>query len=104
MTRTCGAAYRNPALLNARRREKQQGTLWQHRYWEHLLRDEADWRHHLDYLHGNPDKHGLVQAVADWPWSSFHRYAATGAYPVDWGGAAPMAEVGAGASGTNGGS
>jgi len=61
------------------------GTLWQHRYWEHLLRDEADLRNHLDYLHWNPVKHGLVQRVADWPWSSFHRYVAQGDYPPDWG-------------------
>jgi hypothetical protein len=30
-------------------------------------------------------KHGLVQRVADWPWSSFHRYARMGTYPIDWG-------------------
>lgn len=94
VTRACGAAYRNPASLTARRLGKQQGTLWQHRYWEHLLRDDADLRHHLDCLHWNPVKHGLVQQVSDWPWSSFHRYAARGVYPVDWGRAAGGGVVG----------
>jgi putative transposase len=31
-------------------------------------------------------KHGLVKNVADWPWSSFHRYVRLGFYDPDWGG------------------
>ncbi|WP_374402150.1 transposase [Niveibacterium sp.] len=85
VTRACGAAYFRADWLTDRRAEKGCGTLWQHRYWEHLLRDEADLRHHLDYLHWNPVKHGLVNRVADWPWSSFHRHVALGNYPLDWG-------------------
>jgi len=34
--------------------------IWQCRYWEHLIRDEADFRAHMDYVHINPVKHGLV--------------------------------------------
>jgi putative transposase len=56
----------------------------QHRCWEHWLRDEADVRRHLDDLYLNPVKHGLVDRVADWPWSSFHRWVAAGVYPADW--------------------
>ena len=70
---------------------KAHGALWQHRYWEHALRSEEDFRHHLDYLHWNPVKHGLVQRVRDWPWSSFHRYVAAGTYPIDWCAAADVA-------------
>ncbi|SFB64255.1 REP-associated tyrosine transposase [Azotobacter beijerinckii] len=87
VTRTCGPAYTRPDHLTERRAAKHCGTLWQHRFWEHLIRDERDFRHHLDYLHGNPLKHGLVERVADWPWSSFHRWARQGAYPADWAGA-----------------
>ncbi|MDG9923307.1 MULTISPECIES: transposase [unclassified Pseudomonas] len=79
-------SYHRPELLSGRRRAKNQSSLWQNRFWEHLIRDEADLRSHLDYLHGNPLKHGLVQRVADWPWSSFHRYVRRGTYPADWGG------------------
>ena len=79
-------AYSRPELLTQRRIAKGQSSLWQNRFWEHLIRDEADLRSHLDYLHGNPLKHGLVQRVADWPWSSFHRYLRHGLYPEDWGG------------------
>ena len=60
--------------------------IWQRRYWEHLIRDEADYRAHMDYVHINPLKHGLVRRVADWPHSTFHRWVAQGVYPNDWAG------------------
>jgi putative transposase len=67
------------------RRLKGERGLWQRRYWEHVIRDEADFAAHLDYIHFNPVKHGLVERAADWPWSSLHRYMAEGAYPLGWG-------------------
>ena len=58
--------------------------IWQRHYWEHLIRDEQDYRRHMDYVHINPLKHGHVTRVADWPYSTFHRYVASGVYPPDW--------------------
>ncbi len=58
--------------------------IWQRHYWEHLIRDEADYRRHVDYVHVNPLKHGYVRRVRDWPYSTFHRYVEAGIYPVDW--------------------
>jgi putative transposase len=58
----------------------------QRRFYERTVRDEADLRRCIDYVHINPLKHGLVQRVIDWPWSSFHRYVALGEYSADWGG------------------
>lgn len=86
VTQQLGGAYRNPEAVTVRRQAKGQGSLWQHRYWEHWLRDEADVRQHLDYLHFNPVKHGLVSSAAEWPWPSFHRFVEAGVYPGDWGG------------------
>ncbi|ESS71644.1 transposase [Methyloglobulus morosus KoM1] len=60
--------------------------IWQRRFWEHVIRDENDYMRHVDYVHWNPMKHGLVQKVADWPYSSFHRYVRDGIYPEDWAG------------------
>ena len=60
--------------------------IWQRRYWEHLIRDEADFRAHMDYVHINPLKHGLVTRVSDWPYSTFHRLVGQGVYPPDWAG------------------
>ncbi|MBS1154897.1 MAG: transposase [Proteobacteria bacterium] len=58
--------------------------IWQRRFWEHTIRDEADYAAHLDYAHINPVKHGWVERVADWPHSSFHRAVVQGIYPADW--------------------
>jgi putative transposase len=67
------------------RRERR---IWQRRYWEHAIRDDADLERHVDYIHFNPVKHGHVSQVSDWPYSSFHRYVAHGMLPPDWGGRA----------------
>ena len=58
----------------------------QRRYWEHTVRDETDFERHVDYIHINPVKHGLVARVRDWPFSSFHRMVKLGIYPEDWAG------------------
>ena len=60
--------------------------IWQRRYWEHLIRDEADFAAHMDYLHFNPVKHGLVGLVVEWPYSTFHLLVEQGVYPLDWAG------------------
>jgi putative transposase len=60
--------------------------IWQRRYWEHLIRDEADYIAHIDYVHINPVKHGLVKQLKDWPYSTFHKMVKLGIYPADWGG------------------
>ncbi|NLX58650.1 MAG: transposase [Phycisphaerae bacterium] len=81
---------------NPLRRRRGRHGVWQSRFWEHLIRDEDDLRCHIDYIHWNPVKHGHVRRVRDWPWSTFHRYAARGIYPKDWGSDEPgiPAEVG----------
>ena len=60
--------------------------MWQRRFWEHTIRDETDFARHVDYIHFNPIKHGLVTKVADWPYSSFRRYVRNGTLPQDWAG------------------
>jgi hypothetical protein len=49
-------------------------------------RDERDYAAHMDYIHFNPVKHGLVKAARDWEFSSFRRNVAAGLYPEEWGG------------------
>ena len=72
--------------LAARGGKRRAAGIWQRRYWEHLIRDENDWRRHFDYIHINPLKHGWVSRVQDWPYSSFHRAVRAGIYPLDWAG------------------
>jgi len=62
--------------------------IWQRRFWEHTIRNEADYQAHVDYVHINPLRHGWVSTVADWPYSTFHRAVAQGVYPSDWAGTA----------------
>jgi putative transposase len=65
---------------------KREKGIWQRRYWEHAIRDDADMERHVDYIHFNPVKHGHVTRVIDWPHSSFHRYVERGWLVADWGG------------------
>jgi putative transposase len=65
---------------------KREKGIWQRRYWEHAIRNEADLERHVEYIHFNPVKHGYVSRVVDWPHSSFHRYVNQGLLEVDWGG------------------
>jgi putative transposase len=58
--------------------------IWQRRFWEHTIRHDKDYANHVDYVHSNPVKHGLVPEPAAWPHSSFHRAVAAGLYPADW--------------------
>ncbi|MDO9372040.1 MAG: transposase [Gammaproteobacteria bacterium] len=67
-------------------------TFWQKRFWEHLIRDENDYRRHLDYIHYNPVKHGLVNHPCEWPHSSYHEYLGKKWYAEDWGDDAPKLE------------
>jgi len=62
------------------RKRKGEVFIWQRRFWEHQLRDENDLQCHVDYIHYNPAKHGLVRRIEDWPWSSYHRYLREGFY------------------------
>jgi REP element-mobilizing transposase RayT len=36
--------------INASRRGKGERGIWQRRYWEHAIRDEEDFRRHVDYI------------------------------------------------------
>jgi putative transposase len=65
---------------------KREKGIWQRRYWEHAIRDDADLEQHVNYIHFNPVKHGYVTRVVDWPHSSFHRYVEQGLLVADWGG------------------
>lgn len=65
---------------------KRDKGIWQRRYWEHVIRDDADLAGHVDYIHFNPVKHRLVTRVRDWPYSSFHQHVARGDLPADWAG------------------
>ncbi|HET7396665.1 MAG TPA: transposase [Gammaproteobacteria bacterium] len=72
--------------IRASRKVKRERGIWQRRYWEHQIRDEADLARHVDYIHYNPVKHDLVAHPVDWPHSTLHAYIERGLVSYDWGG------------------
>ncbi|MFE1747914.1 transposase [Coleofasciculus sp. H7-2] len=82
-SRNCEPQYHQKVSLS--RQSKKEQSIWQRRFWEHQIRDEEDFAKHIDYIHYNPVKHGLVKAPKDWEYSSFHRYVNAGIYDVSWG-------------------
>jgi putative transposase len=72
--------------LSITRLQRGERGIWQRRFWEHLIRDEDDYNAHIDYIHINPLKHGLVNRLCDWPYSTFHALVERGVYPKYWAG------------------
>jgi putative transposase len=82
-TKHCDPQLR--AVPHSRGVAKRGHPIWQKRYWEHLLQNEADFTRHVEYIHYNPVKHRYAKSPGDWPYSSFRRYVEDGRYPADWG-------------------
>ena len=61
------------------------GRVWQYRFWDHIIRDQVDMNRHVDYIHYNAVKHGLVTSPFQWQFSSIHSYFNKGLYQHDWG-------------------
>jgi putative transposase len=83
--RSVRAAHGLALPANASARRRHESGLWQRRYWDHRIRDDEDLHRHLDYIHFNPVKHGLVERAVDWPHSSFHSFVERGWLTADWG-------------------
>ena len=73
-----GFMYRERARVRS-------GRIWQNRFWDHIIRHQEDMNRHVDYIHYNPVKHGLVNNPFEWPDSSLHRFVSEGFYSRDWG-------------------
>jgi putative transposase len=80
---------RNPTKTTTAtsRLRKNEKSIWQRRFWEHLIRNQKDLNQHIEYIHYNPVKHGLTKAPGDWAYSSFQRYVDKGIYDLKWGAA-----------------
>ncbi|NOY70510.1 MAG: transposase [Deltaproteobacteria bacterium] len=75
----------HPSALEDGNPMKRRQSVWQHRFWEHMLRDDEDFRYHVEYIHYNPVKHGYADSPGGWACSSFSRYVKKGLYPENWG-------------------
>ena len=59
----CVAGHEGPAL-------PRRGRVWERRFYDHVVRNEEDWRTRMAYLHDNPRRAGLVEAAVGYLWSS----------------------------------
>lgn len=46
-------------------------SLWQPKFWEHVISRDQDLHAYINYVINNPVKHGYVDDPEDWPYSSF---------------------------------
>ena len=60
--------------LSASRYVRRERGVWQRRFWEHLIRDEADYLAHIKYIQNNPVKHGYVANACDWPYLNIRNF------------------------------
>jgi putative transposase len=84
VTKQCRDDIQPTTTISKSRWQRREGTFWQRRFWEHWIRDEADFQRCCDYIHMNPVNHKLCDRPQDWPYSSIHRLTAAGLYPTNW--------------------
>ncbi|MFD2273430.1 transposase [Undibacterium arcticum] len=85
VSQRCGAEF-GAADLSASRASRKETGIWQRRFFGNIKSATTmTFSRHVDYIHWNPVKHGLVTRAIDWPYSTFHRYVAGGMYLTDWG-------------------
>lgn len=71
--------------ISESRTKRSEKGVWQRRFYEHIVRSDEELYKILDYIHYNPVKHGHVQNVKDWEYSSFHKFVKKGNYEANWG-------------------
>lgn len=84
-TRSLERSGESHSDASASRQKHREADVWQRRFWEHTIHDAEDFERHLDYVHYNPVKHGLVACAHLWPYSSFSRWVDAGHYNPEWG-------------------
>ena len=73
------------AQISQSRKKRKESDVWQRRFWEHCIMDAEDLIHHIEYIHYNPVKHGLIDNACEWEASSFHSFVDKGLYEIGWG-------------------
>lgn len=76
-----GFTRRLPAHHKTDGRKGERGV-WQSRYWEHCIGDDADLIRHINYIHWNPVRHGLVTIPDDWPHSTWAKWKKDDGRPI----------------------
>jgi hypothetical protein len=61
---------------SGRAEDRSEGRQCWYEYWDRSLWTAGDLLSRINYVHGNPVKHGYVDEAAEWPWSSLGEYLA----------------------------
>ena len=80
-----------PQTLTRTQRERGEKGVWQRRFWEHLIRDEADLAAYRAFALSAPVRAGMVARPQDWPYSSIQRDIRAGRPIPKTGGFGPVA-------------
>ena len=62
-----------PPVQSPRRLRPGEKGVWQRRFWEHVIRDQADYDLHMHLIITAPVTARLVRKPLDWPYSSLKR-------------------------------
>ena len=70
-SRHCEAKYYEHLEQSMSRHKEGYKPIWQKKYYEHTIRNKKDFDEKIDYIYNNPIKHGYVENIKDWEYSSF---------------------------------
>ena len=65
------AALHGASSMRLNRSQGDSGRRVWDNYWDTGMRNEQDLWTRFNYIHHNPVKHGYVERMEDWPWSSY---------------------------------
>ena len=69
-SRHCPAKYYEHIKQSKSRKREGYKPIWQKRFYEHTIRDETEFIGIVEYIYNNPLKHGWVENIDDWKYSS----------------------------------
>jgi putative transposase len=72
-TKHCPKNYYENVEQSMSRHKEGYKAIWQKRYYEHTIRNEIDFKARLEYIYNNPIKHGYVDNIDEWEYSSYRR-------------------------------
>jgi putative transposase len=73
--------------------EREEAKIWSSASRLTTLHGSVELRNHMDFIHYDAVRHGLVSRATDYPWSSLPLRVEQGRYPERWGEVAPPAAV-----------
>jgi putative transposase len=83
-SKKCHPKFYEHLIQSQSRIDQKYKPVWQKRFYEHTIRNEKEYKRRLDYIHYNPVKHGYVDVVDQWAYSSFSKFVRNGVYDQNW--------------------